>query len=130
MVGRYGNDELNKFLFIVSLVLIVLNLFMQIRALHVLVVLIIIVSFSRSFSRCFDKRQRENMKYLEIKNRFFGNRQQREYQRQRKADRKAAGEGKRVLICPYCKEKLRVPVGAGKIKIKCPHCNREFEETV
>ena len=77
MVGRYGNDELNKFLFIVSLVLIVLNLFLQIRALHVLVVLIIIVSFSRSFSRCFDKRQRENMKYLEIKNRFFGNRQQR-----------------------------------------------------
>ena len=43
---------------------------------------------------------------------------------------KAAAEGKRVLICPYCKEKLRVPVGAGKIKIKCPHCNQEFEETV
>ena len=46
MVGRYGNDELNKFLFIVSLVLIVLNLFLQIRALHVLVVLIIIVLVS------------------------------------------------------------------------------------
>ena len=45
-------------------------------------------------------------------------------------DRKAAKEGKRVLICPYCKEKLRVPVGAGNIKIRCPHCKREFEETV
>ena len=42
----------------------------------------------------------------------------------------AKNDGKRVLICPYCKEKLRVPVGAGTIKINCPHCHQQFEETV
>ncbi|MDO4177157.1 MAG: hypothetical protein Q4D99_06785 [Bacillota bacterium] len=130
MRTRYGNDELNKFLFIVCLVVIGVNLFLQARALHVLVILILIVTFSRSFSRCFDKRAQENMKFLELKNRFFGSREQKVYHKAAKADRKAANEGKRVLICPYCKEKLRVPVGAGKIKIKCPHCNSEFEETV
>lgn len=110
--------------------LIVLNLFIQVRALHVLVILVLIVVFSRSFSRCFDKRQQENMKFLELKNRYFGSREQKAYRKAAREDRKAANEGKRVLICPYCKEKLRVPVGAGKIKIKCPHCKSEFEETV
>lgn len=130
MIGRYGNDEFNRFILLLTLALIILNLFLRVRFLHVLVILLLILSFSRSFSRCFDKRRQENMKYLEIKNRFFGNRQQRAYNRERKADHKAANEGKRVLICPYCKEKLRVPVGAGKIKINCPHCHQEFEETV
>lgn len=130
MRTRYGNDELNRFILIVCAVLILLNLFLQVRALHVIVILLLILSFSRSFSRCFDKRQQENMKYLEIKNRYFGSKEQKAYRKAAKADRKAANEGKRVLICPYCKEKLRVPVGAGKIKIKCPHCNSEFEETV
>lgn len=130
MGARYGNDELNKFLFIVCLILIGVNIFVQWRALHVLVILILIVTFSRAFSRCFDKRQQENYKFLEMKSRFFGNREQKAYRKAQKADRKAANEGKRVLICPYCKEKLRVPVGAGKIKVKCPHCNSEFEETV
>lgn len=130
MRTRYGNDELNRFLYIVSIALIVLNLFVRVRALHILIVLIIIVTFSRAFSRCFDRRQQENLKYLELKNRFFGSREQRAYRQSVKQDRKAAKEGKRVLICPYCKEKLRVPVGAGKIKIKCPHCHSEFEETV
>lgn len=130
MRTRYGNDELNRFLSIVSIILIIINLFVRVRALHVLVVLLLILIFSRAFSRCFDRRQRENMKYIELKNRFFGGRQQRAYRKSARADRRAAGEGKRILICPSCKEKLRVPVGAGKIKIKCPHCGNEFEETV
>lgn len=130
MRGRYGNDELNRFIMILTLVLIVLNLFLRVRALHVLIVLLLILGICRAWSRCFDNRRRENMKYLEIKNRFFGNKQQRAYNKEKRADRKAANEGKRVLICPYCKEKLRVPVGAGKIKINCPHCHREFEEIV
>ncbi len=130
MRGRYGNDELNRFILIICLALIILKLFVNWRVLQLLTVLLLILAFSRAFSRYFDKRRQENMKFLEIKNRYFGNKQQRTYNKQRKADRKAANDGKRVLICPYCKEKLRVPVGAGKIKVNCPHCHREFEETV
>lgn len=130
MRTRYGNDELNRFISILSIIIIIINLFLRVRVLHIVVVLLLIIMFCRAFSKCFDRRARENMKYLELKSRFFGSREQRAYNRTRKADRKAAKEGKRVLICPYCKEKLRVPVGAGKIKIRCPHCKQQFEETV
>lgn len=133
MYGRYGNDDLNKFLIYATLALILIGIFVRARWLHVITVLLVIVTFSRSMSRCYDKRQQENMKFLEIKNRIFGrnygggNYSRGNYSRKAK---KAAKEGKRVLICPYCKEKLMVPVGSGKIKINCPHCHKQFVETV
>ena len=74
MYGRYGNDDLNKFLLYVSIGLVILNLFIRVRALHVLIILLLIVIFARAWSRYFDKRQQENMKFLEIKNKIFGGR--------------------------------------------------------
>ncbi len=129
--GRYGMDELSRFMLILSAALFVLNIFVQIRFLWVAAVILLILVYSRAFSRFYDKRRAENMKFLEMKNNFTG----------RKNGAAGAGggfkrpgaaknDGKRVLICPYCKEKLRVPVGAGTIKINCPHCHRQFEETV
>lgn len=123
MRGRYGMDNLNRFILYLSLVLIVLNLFMKWRLLHFLIIVLLIILYARMFSRSTYNRQKENMKYLQIRAGFSG--------RGKRA--KASGSGyknRRVLICPYCKEKLRVPVGAGKIKIKCPHCSSEFEEVV
>ena len=113
---------------IVSAVLFVLNIFVRVRFLWVAAVILLILVYSRAFSRFYDKRRAENMKFLELKNSFSG----------RKGASgggfhkpgAAKNDGKRVLICPYCKEKLKVPVGAGTIKINCPHCHRQFEETV
>lgn len=145
MYGRYGNDDLNKFLLYVSIGLVILNLFIRVRALHVLIILLLIVIFARAWSRYFDKRQQENMKFLEIKNKIFGGRGFGKKNKNgngsgaydyagngtfRKTNGKPKDYGKRVLICPYCKEKLRVPVGAGKIKINCPHCHKQFDATV
>ena len=127
--GRYGMDELGRFMLIAAAVLFVLDLFLHIRIMWVAAVILLILVYSRAFSRFYDKRRAENMKYLEMKSRFtsgkiggsggFS-----------KPGSKPKNDGKRVLICPYCKEKLRVPVGAGKIKINCPHCHNQFEETV
>lgn len=135
--GRYGIDELGRFMLIVAGILIVLRLFVNVHALSVIAVLILIIVYSRAFSRFFDKRRAENMKFLELKRNFTGGRKQGQqtydYQGNgqfRKAKAAKTGDGKRVLICPYCKEKLRVPVGAGTIKINCPHCHQQFEETV
>lgn len=129
--GRYGMDELSRFMLIISAILFVLNIFVRVRFLWVVAVILLILVYSRAFSRFYDKRRAENMKFLEMKNNFG----------RRKPGAGAAGggfsrpgsaknDGKRVLICPYCKEKLRVPVGAGTIKINCPHCHQQFEETV
>ena len=124
MIGRYGMDELNRFLLYLSLGLIVLGIFLHTYIIRLLTVAVLIVLYCRMFSRSIPNRQRENFKFLEMKKKFTGG------SKAARADRKAAREGKRVLICPYCKEKLRVPVGAGRIKIRCPHCKQEFEETV
>ena len=127
--GRYGMDELGRFMLIVSAALMVLNIFVGIRALWVAAVILLILVYSRAFSRFYDKRRAENMKYLEMKSKFTSGRTGSSGGFKRPGSR-PKNDGKRVLICPYCKEKLRVPVGAGKIKINCPHCHNQFEETV
>jgi hypothetical protein len=127
--GRYGMDELGRFMLIVSAALMVLNIFVGIRALWVAAVILLILVYSRAFSRFYDKRRAENMKYLEMKSKFTSGRTGSSGGFSKPGSR-PKNDGKRVLICPYCKEKLRVPVGAGKIKINCPHCHNQFEETV
>ena len=126
--GRYGMDELGRFMLIAAAALFVLDIFLNIRLLWVAAVLLLILVYSRAFSRFYDKRRAENMKYLEMKSRFTGGKTGNGGFA--KPGPKPKNDGKRVLICPYCKEKLRVPVGAGTIKINCPHCHKQFEETV
>jgi len=124
-MGRYGMDQLNRFIMYVTLALIIISFFVRVRLLSWITIILLIILYCRVFSRSIYKRQRENAKYLEIKAKFTGG-----SSKQHRQDVRASKQGKRVLICPYCKEKLRVPVGAGKIKVRCPHCNKEFEETV
>ena len=135
MMGRYGNDNLNRFLSYLTLALVVLNIFLHIRIIHTVIVLLLILIYCRMMSRNFPNRQRENMKFEELKAKFTGKGahgygQRSGYGRKGKGDAFKKDDGKRVLICPHCKEKLRVPVGAGKIKINCPHCRNTFEEIV
>ena len=136
MYGRYGNDNLNRFLIYFTLALVIVGLFVHARWVSVLNILLLIVIFSRAMSRCYDKRAAENAKYLEIKNKILGRNRGTGggfgggFGGNKGGFGKPKNDGKRVLICPYCKEKLRVPVGAGRIKINCPHCHQQFEETV
>ena len=127
MIGRYGMDQLNRFFMYLALALVVIGLFVHVRILTWITIILLIIMYCRAFSRSIYKRQRENMKYMELKAKITGKGSQGGPSRK---DRKAAKQGKRVLICPYCKEKLRVPVGAGKVKVRCPHCRKEFEEIV
>ena len=68
--GRYGMDELGRFMLIAAAVLFVLDLFLHIRIMWVAAVILLILVYSRAFSRFYDKRRAENMKYLEMKSRF------------------------------------------------------------
>lgn len=129
MIGRYGMDQLNRFIMYLALALVIIGLFVHVRILTWITIVLLIIMYCRSFSRSIYKRQQENMKYLQLKQKFTGKGSGNAGGPTRQ-DRKAAKQGKRLLICPYCKEKLRVPVGAGKIKIRCPHCKQEFEEIV
>lgn len=137
MRGRYGNDNFNRFLLIVALVMIVVDLFVRWRILDVATVLILIYVYCRMFSRNIYARQRENQKFLELTARF----------RSRKSNvggynsygggasggfgfAKGRDPDHKVFRCPSCGERLRVPKGAGTIMIKCPICDTKFKKKV
>ena len=131
MRGRYGNDELNKFLIIVTFVLIIVDIFVPWRWLDFLTVILLIYIYSRMFSRSINNRYRENQKFLALTSKFrkgkgagFGN----------DGGGGFAGFGgdpnNKILRCPTCGQRLRVPKGAGTIMIKCPNCNTQFRKKV
>lgn len=119
MVGRYGGDDLSKFLMGAVCVLCILSMFSHMQFLIVLVIAGIGYSYFRMFSRNSNKRYSENLKYLELKNRFLGF-----FRREKKiVDEKRVYH---IYKCPSCKQKIRVPRGKGKICVTCPKCRTEF----
>lgn len=120
MYGRYGYDELNRFLSIAAIVCVFLSVFVPL--LSPLALIMLIWSMFRTYSRNTVKRQSERDAYL----RFIGKFKQ--FFKLRKnmwRDRKTH----RYYKCPGCKAYLRVPKGKGKIEISCPKCKNKITRT-
>lgn len=119
MQGRYGTDELSKFLVGVSLVLVILNIFTRSSIFNLLFWVCLVYSYFRMFSKDYSARYNENQKFLQLKNKW-------KYQWE---NRKRLHEQKKIYHiynCPYCKQKIRIPKGKGTIIITCPKCKQEF----
>ena len=117
MYGRYGTDELNRCLMIVSLILLLLACFRPLWWLYLPAVAVLIWSYVRCFSRNIYKRRRENQAYLRLKRpltAFFT------LQKNKHRDRKTHCYFK----CKSCKAVLRVPKGRGEIDVTCPKCGK------
>lgn len=139
MRGRYGTDNLNRFLLIVAFVLIIIDMFLRWRLLHLLTVVLLIYIYCRMFSRNINARYRENQKFLQFAARFRKGRSGGGYGSYGGYSGGTSGFGgagktkdktHKILRCPGCGEKLRVPKGAGKINISCPHCGTKFVKKV
>ena len=129
MEGRYGADELNRFLTVCGWVLLLLGFVLsginnRITMIigSVLVTLswaFLILSVLRTLSRKTGQRAAENYKYFVYKNKVRG------WFRRLKSrwqDRKTH----RYFRCPQCGATVRVPKGKGKIRITCPKCKNQF----
>ncbi len=123
MRGRYGMDQFNRFLMIVALIVIVADMFLRMRILDLLTVALLIYIYCRMFSRNHNARYRENQKFLSMASRFRGGSFQRGVRVEKDRTHK-------IMRCPGCGEKLRVPRGVGKIEITCPHCGTKFTKKV
>ncbi len=124
MSGRYGNDQLNKFLSIAGLVVAFLAILFggtKIATLIWLVaVVLIVLVYVRMLSKDVYKRSDENTRYLRKKAsiiRSFNLRKERWKQR----------KGYKFFTCPSCHTTLRVPKGKGKINIVCRKCGNSFQ---
>lgn len=120
MAGRYGVDALNKFLLGASVVLLLISMFTKRgNMLYSFALLLLLICYVRMFSRNIQARYNENIKFYNMKNKFFGFfKKQKSYMEQRKIYH--------IYKCPTCKQKIRIPKGKGKISITCPKCKTEF----
>ena len=125
MSGRYGIDQLYRFLLlcaVISLLLTtVLTDFPILAGLfNAISYLLIIWATYRIFSRKIEKRYLENLHYLEwlgsIRQHFRMNKEK----FQQRKDYK-------FFVCPTCKTNLRVPKGKGKVHITCCKCGNRFQ---
>lgn len=125
MQGRYGVDDLSRFIMGVALVLIILAMFANIfsrtvgSTLDILGVAAIVYAYIRIFSRNIQQRYAENQKFLQMTSKFrFRFNNEKNLMKQRKTHH--------IYSCPGCGQKIRIPKGKGKIEIECPKCHTKF----
>ncbi len=118
MQGRYGTDELNLAMIILSLAVAVLSCFPYVRIISPLSTVLIIFFFLRMFSKNIEARRAELDKYYKIKSKIVS---QASLYRKMWNDRKTH----RYFRCKTCKTVLRVPKKNNKIEITCPKCRNK-----
>ena len=122
MAGRNGNDQLNNFLLVFTLVLMLAGSFaggVVGRYIMIASVLLLALCYFRMFSRNVYKRREENGKYMRLKYKLSA------WLRLRK-ERWVQRKDYKFFTCPTCKTNLRVPRGHGKIKVVCRKCGTSF----
>lgn len=120
MQGRYGSDQLNSFLIIISIICFIINIFISNIVIEIVFLVIWFIVLFRMFSKNIYTRNQENEKYLIFLsplNRYL----RLKLMNQQEPTHKH-------FACPKCKQMVRVPKGHGKIIITCPNCKNKFEK--
>ncbi|WP_434311504.1 hypothetical protein [Hominifimenecus sp. rT4P-3] len=118
MMGRYGADQLSRFIMGCGIVTLILYMILRGRLWYWLTLVLLVWNYYRVLSRDHNKRYRENLKYLELRRKVTGI--------FRGTRTSAQDKNFRIYHCPSCHQKVRVPRGKGKISITCPKCRCEF----
>ena len=119
MQGRYGPDDLYKASLILYLILLIANVFLNSTLISIIISLLVVWVFFRFFSKNISARYRENVKYLNIKNRLkngFG------IFKKRFTDRTHV-----YRKCPECRATLRFPRKKGFHDAVCPKCKKSIK---
>ncbi len=119
MIGRYGQDELGKFILSLALIVLVINLFVKTAALSAVALVLIAYSYYRALSRDVRARYAENKKFLTsldpLRRKFFSSKN--------KYDNRKVYK---YIKCPKCKFEMKVPKNKGKIRVTCKKCGEKF----
>lgn len=121
MIGRYGDDALNRFLSGCGMVCVVLSMFPYFSYAYIGMVVCFGWSLFRMFSKNAYKRSRENAVYLKIRD---GIKKKFLLVRNMFRDRKTHEYYK----CPNCKSYVRIikPPKGKNIAVRCSKCYTEF----
>lgn len=129
MYGRYGFDQLGRFLFGLAFVFWILCFFVRFLPWQFLYAMfsgintaLYIVAFFRILSRNTYKRTLENEKYLQLRSKVLPF--------VTKKTQKFKDRDHIFKNCPKCKAKLRLARIKGKHITKCPKCGTKFNVRV
>ena len=120
MYGRYGLDELYKFLFYLYIILLILNIFIKSSILTYVELFIVVVMFYRFFSKNIKMRKKENALYLKCKKNII---------KPFKNIKKNITDKEHIYKkCSKCKSilKLPLPEKRGIKHTKCPKCGKRL----
>lgn len=119
MYGRYGIDDLYKFLFKVYLILIIIDLFVKSKILLIIELLLIILIFYRMFSKKIYQRNNENELFLKIKGKIT--------KPFKKIVKRVKDKNHIYRKCHKCKTIIRLPLPKkiGVKTVKCPECGKK-----
>ena len=120
LYGRYGSDQLNMFLMVSYLVLLLLSILPGLAFLEFISFLLVAVTLFRTLSRNLTARRAENTKFLKLVGPVT-----RWYRLQRTVLR---DKEHRYFKCPSCGQQLRVPKGKGRITVHCRSCGSHFQK--
>jgi len=121
MAGRYGVDQLSNGMLTLSIIIIVISMLTKVNELSSIAMLILAVSYFRTFSRNVNKRYQENLKFLKWWNPI-------KFKWLSLINHLKQSKTHKFFKCPSCTKELRVPKGKGKINITCPNCHTKFEK--
>ena len=120
MYGRYGNDQLNMVLVLLSLALYLVFAVTSWTFLYAVSFMLMAVALFRCLSRNYDRRRAENGKFLSLVQPVT------RWYRLRRTIRRDKDHC--YFKCPNCGQQLRVPRGKGRITETCRGCGASFQE--
>jgi len=120
MQGRYGVDELYKFLFILYIISFIINIFLNSLILEIIGLIIVIFTFYRVFSKNIYKRTKENKEYLKLKKQII-----KPFQNLK---RNIKDKDHIYKKCSKCKTTLKLPIPyeRGIKHTTCPKCKNKM----
>lgn len=120
MYGRYGNDQLNMVLVLLSLALYLVFVVTSWTFLYAVSFMLMAAALFRCLSRNYDRRRAENGRFLSLVQPVT------RWYRLRRTIRRDKDHC--YFKCPNCGQQLRVPRGKGKITVTCRGCGASFQE--
>jgi predicted RNA-binding Zn-ribbon protein involved in translation (DUF1610 family) len=134
MRGRNGTDELNRFLLIVALAVLIIGFFFPSTIVALICdpvcLIFLAIIYFRMLSKNLTKRRRENERYRAIIAKMGKPFESLRNTSKRNRNRASAAtpyiKENKIYTCKSCGQMLRVPKGKGKVKVTCPKCGTSF----
>lgn len=120
-IGTYGWDKLSKTLALLGVLLATT------KFTFVLGIVIMLYAFTRTMSKNFEKREKEERAFEDLLRRMNYDFEKLKYRYNSWKLRMKERKEYVIIKCPNCSQKLRLPRHKGNIVVTCKKCSNQFK---